>query len=392
MAAPVAVLLSPEPMVTQYGKYVLLKRLALGGMAEIFLARQSGAAGFQKLVVLKRILPQFSSESSFVEMFLDEGRLGATLTHPNIVQIYDLGEAEGAYFIAMEFVAGQDLYMISRKALERGPPVPPAIAARIVANMAEGLHCAHTAKDFKGNALNIVHRDVSPSNVIVSYDGAVKLLDFGIAKAESQTTKTQGGTLKGKYSYMSPEQIRGEPLDGRSDVFALGIVLYESITGRRLYKGSSELSIINAVLNGDVRAPSSLVPEIPSELDSICLKALEKNIKKRYASAQEMQLELERFLASQSAGPASVALRQYMMSLFNEEYTMYQALLAELPTAKPEELAELLAKQRERSGSGSGRSGSGSRSGRPETGSDPASDGHNTAITLRKPMSAARSA
>jgi serine/threonine-protein kinase len=329
-------------MTQQFGKYLLLKRLAVGGMAEIWLAKQLGVQGFEKLVVVKRILDQYVSEKEFVQMFLDEARLAASLNHPNVVQIYDLGQEGSSFYIAMEFIAGHDLLAILRKCKGAKGSLPPPIAARLVAGACEGLHYAHTRKDHSGQPLNIVHRDVSPSNILVTYEGGVKVVDFGIAKAESQSTKTEAGKLKGKFSYMSPEQIRTVPLDARSDVFALGIVLWEILVGRRLFKRENELAIMTDILEGEVRPPSELRPEIPRELDEIVLKALEKDRRKRYGSAQELQLALEKYLASTPEPPTSVHVSQFMMRMFAQEYTAYRSLLRELPTAQPEQLVQII--------------------------------------------------
>jgi serine/threonine-protein kinase len=329
-------------MTQQFGKYLLLKRLALGGMAEIWLAKQLGVQGFEKLVVVKRILDQFATEKEFVEMFLDEARLAATLNHPNVVQIYDLGQEQSSFYIAMEFIAGHDLLAILKKCKRAQVSLPPPIAARLVASACEGLHYAHTRKDLQGNPLNLVHRDVSPSNILVTYEGGVKVVDFGIAKAESQSTKTEAGKLKGKYSYMSPEQIRTVQLDARSDVFALGIVLYEILVGRRLFKRDNELAIMQDILEGEVRPPSELREDVPRELDEICLKALQKDRRKRFGSAQEMQVALEKYLASTPEPPSSIHVSRFMLELFAEEHTAYRALLRELPTAKPEQLLQII--------------------------------------------------
>ncbi|HEX8437763.1 serine/threonine-protein kinase, partial [Archangium sp.] len=246
-----------------------------------------------------------------------------------------------SFFIAMEFIAGHDLLSILRKCKNAQVPLPPALAARMLAGACEGLHYAHTRKDNQGKPLNIVHRDVSPSNLLVTYDGGVKVLDFGIAKAESHSTKTEAGKLKGKFSYMSPEQIRAEPLDARSDVFALGIVLHEILVGRRLFKRDNELAILQDILDGEVRPPSELRPDVPPELDEIVAKALQKDRKKRYASAQEMQLALEKYLSGTPQPPTSVQVSRFMMALFSEEHAAYQRLLQELPTAEPEQLVNI---------------------------------------------------
>jgi eukaryotic-like serine/threonine-protein kinase len=329
-------------MTQQFGKYLLLKRLAVGGMAEIWLAKQLGLQGFEKLVVVKRILDQYATEKDFVEMFLDEARLAASLNHPNVVQIYDLGQEQASFYIAMEFIAGHDLLAILRKCKRAGLGLPPPIAARLVASACEGLHYAHTKKDNSGNPLNLVHRDVSPSNILVTYEGGVKVVDFGIAKAESQSTKTEAGKLKGKFAYMSPEQIRTVPLDARSDVFALGIVLYEILVGRRLFKRENELAIMNDILEGEVRPASELRPDVPPALDEILDKALQKDRRKRYSSAQEMQLALEKYLASMPEPPTSIHVSRFMLELFAEEHAAYQELLKNLPTARPEQLVQII--------------------------------------------------
>ncbi|WP_224363645.1 serine/threonine-protein kinase [Hyalangium versicolor] len=338
-------------MTQQFGKYLLLKRLAVGGMAEIWLAKQLGLQGFEKLVVVKRILDQHATERDFVQMFLDEARLAASLNHPHVVQIYDLGQEQASFYIAMEFIAGHDLLAILRKCKHAQAPLPPPIAARLIAGACEGLHYAHTRKDNAGNPLNIVHRDVSPSNILVTYEGGVKVVDFGIAKAETQSTKTEGGKIKGKFSYMSPEQIRSVALDARSDVFALGIVLYEILVGRRLFKRENELAIMQDILEGEIRRASELRADVPPALDEILEKALQKDRRRRFASAQEMQLALEKYLASTAEPPTSVHVSQFMLKLFAEEHTAYQALLRELPTARPEQLVHII-EQGHRTGTG----------------------------------------
>src|SRR5262245_21934690 len=221
-----------------FGKYVLVRRLATGGMADIYLARQSGVEGFQKPCVIKRILPQLADDQQFVSMFLDEARIAALLTHPNIVQIFDLGKQDGSYFLAMEHIHGEDLTRILDAERQRGrTALPENIAIRIIAQVAEGLDYAHHAVDEDGLALGIVHRDVSPPNVIVSYAGSVKIVDFGIAKAVVKHSRTEVGVIKGKVPYMSPEQVQGLELDKRSDIFSLGALLYELSTGQKPFAG-----------------------------------------------------------------------------------------------------------------------------------------------------------
>jgi len=326
-------------MVVRFGKYVLLKRIATGGMAEVYLARQTGAAGFEKLVVVKRILEHLSTDQDFVGMFLNEARLASSLMHPNIVQVHDLGQEAGAYFMAMDFGAGHDLYSIARKAALQGQLVPPEIAARVVAGAGAGLHYAHTRKNLQGQPLHIVHRDVSPANILVSYEGDVKLTDFGIAKADAQSVKTKAGVVKGKFSYMSPEQIKSLPLDGRSDVFALGITLHEVLTGKRLFRRDSELAVMHDILETEAPPPSSVRPGLPAALDAICARALEKDPGRRYPSAQAMQQDLEAFLAQSGPPSGAAEIAAYMLRNFAEEHAAYQKLLQQMATADPGTLA-----------------------------------------------------
>ena len=248
---------------SRLGKYEIIKRLATGGMAEIFLARVSGLPGFQKMVVIKRILPQLATKTDFVEMFLDEARIAATLQHPNVVQMYDVGVVDGNYFIAMEYLHGEDVRSLSRSLHRQDKKLPLEHALNIVIGVASGLHYAHEKVGFDGKPLEIVHRDVTPQNIIVTYDGAVKLLDFGIAKASNRFGETRFGTLKGKVPYMSPEQCRGEPLDRRSDIFSLGIMLYELTLGKRLYQGKSDFEVLKQIVEGTVTPPSELDKEYP---------------------------------------------------------------------------------------------------------------------------------
>jgi eukaryotic-like serine/threonine-protein kinase len=224
---------------TRFGKYDLLALLATGGMAEIWLARVSGMAGFEKLVVIKRLLDKLAIDSDYVEMFLDEARINARLTHSNIVQVLELGQVEGKYFMAMEFVPGLSVSQVGKRATKQLGTVPQEVACGIIAQACSGLHYAHEKTMPDGSPLNIVHRDVSPQNLIVTYEGLVKVLDFGIAKADHRQSQTRTGLVKGKFSYMSPEQCLGQGLDRRSDVFALGIVLFELCTARRLFKRGS---------------------------------------------------------------------------------------------------------------------------------------------------------
>jgi len=301
------------------GKYHLIKKIAAGGMAEIYLARVSGLAGFEKLVVVKRILPQLSTQNQFIEMFLDEARIAATLQHPNIVQMYDIGAADGNYFIAMEYLHGEDVRSIMRRLRDRkesGLPLDHAV--NIVIGVASGLHYAHEKTAFDGKQLGIVHRDVTPQNVIITFDGAVKLVDFGIAKASNRLGETRFGTLKGKIPYMSPEQCQGRPLDRRSDIYAVGIMLYELTTSSRLYRGESDYDIMKQIVEQPLIPPSVRKPDYSLELEKIVLRALAKDPEERYQTAQDMQADLEHFAREGRMMISPIALSAYLKGMFPE--------------------------------------------------------------------------
>ena len=304
--------------VRSFGRFTLVKRLATGGMAEIWLARQRGLAGFNRFVVIKKILPHLSEQSTFVEMFLDEARTSAQLNHPNIVQIFDLGKEGDAYFIAMEFIAGENLAAVAWRGLQRKRPIPFELSARIVAETCRALHYAHTSVGGDGRPLEIVHRDVSPQNVLVSYEGAIKVVDFGIAKAATKSEQTKTGMLKGKFSYMSPEQCLGHPVDARSDIFALGILLYELTTGKRLFKHESELMILEMITKRPIVPPRRVAPQIPEGLEAIILRALRKSPRERFSNAEDMRGELERVLETFSGPSTSYALGRHMQALFQD--------------------------------------------------------------------------
>ncbi|HXL39181.1 MAG TPA: serine/threonine-protein kinase [Myxococcales bacterium] len=285
-------------MTTPIGKYKLVRLIASGGMAEVYLARQAGAAGFEKLVCLKRILPHLARDKQFVEMFLNEARLAARLDHPNIVSILDLGEANGNYFIAMEFIDGPSLRAAAKRSLERGERLPIPEIVKIVSMAAAGLHYAHELTDAGGKPLGLVHRDISPDNVLVHRNGAAKVVDFGIAKAANSSSSTRTGTLKGKVAYMPPEQLRGDPLDRRTDVFALGVVLYELLAGQRPWAGDSEVSLIGRIMTEVPPPLSTLRPDAPAGLVAVLDRALAKDREARYASCHDLQADLEALLVS----------------------------------------------------------------------------------------------
>ncbi|HET6281318.1 MAG TPA: serine/threonine-protein kinase, partial [Polyangia bacterium] len=258
------------------GRYELLEQLAVGGMAEIFLARAVGIEGFEKLVVCKCILSQRASDDDFVNMFIDEARLAAQLHHPNVAHVFDIGREGDLHFFAMEYVHGADVHEIQQAARGKGG-VPLEQALAITIGAAAGLHYAHEKTDGNGQPLGIVHRDVSPSNVLVSFDGGVKVVDFGIAKATSQWARTRTGSIKGKIACMSPEQCRGEALDRRSDVFAVGILLYELTTGVRPFQADSDYAIIRRIVDEDAAPPSSHRPGYSAKLEGIVMRALRRN-------------------------------------------------------------------------------------------------------------------
>jgi hypothetical protein len=280
-----------------FGKYVLVERLAQGGMAEVFRALFSGAAGFEKQVALKRILPVFDGAQDFVTMFVDEARIASSLTHVNIVQVFDFGQEDGSYYLAMELIDGVDLGRLREATLRRGLRFPVAVAAFIVAEAARGLAYAHDKRGPDGAPLGIVHRDVSPQNVLVSYSGEVKIVDFGIAKAAGKLHKTDAGAVMGKIRYMSPEQIAGEPLDGRSDLFALGVISWELLAGAPLWPGDNPGALADQVRNLRIEPPSRRQRDVPAELDRVVMRALERGRDARPARAADFARELSSWLA-----------------------------------------------------------------------------------------------
>lgn len=281
----------------QLGKYKLIRHLATGGMAEIWLAEQEGPGGFNKELVIKRILPTFADDSKFTTMFLDEARLAAQLSHPKIAQIYELGEIDGQYFIAMEYIQGIDLDVLLHMAMDQSQPIPIPIVCKIVMDVLEALDYAHEFIDRDGQPAGLVHRDVSPHNVLVSNDGIVKLCDFGVAKAKANQTKTQPGAVKGKFAYMAPEQIQNaRDLDRRADVFAAGILFYELLTGVKPF--GDELAAVNAIIAQEHEDPRTHRPEIATELCTIVDHALAKKRDERYPDAHAMIRDIESWVRS----------------------------------------------------------------------------------------------
>jgi serine/threonine-protein kinase len=285
-------------------------------MAQIYLARQTGLGSFERHVVLKTIVRGRASEQRFVTMFLDEARLAATLNHQNVAQIYEVDQAAGVYYMAMEYVHGENVRAIVETTIRRGWTIPLELAAMIVSGAAAGLHHAHERRGKTGQPLHIVHRDVSPANIMVGFDGSVKVLDFGIAKAEERATKTIGGTVKGKYGYMSPEQCKGKPIDRRSDIFALGIVLYELTTLRRAFKGKDDLETMKQIVVVNPVLPSAIVPGFPRELEAIILTALAIEAGARFQTAQELIEALDAFTVRAKLPGSNTAMGRFMLQLF----------------------------------------------------------------------------
>ncbi|MCG3173194.1 MAG: Serine/threonine-protein kinase PknD [Myxococcota bacterium] len=304
-----------------FGRYFLLDRLNVGGMAEVFLAKAFGAEGFEKLLAIKRILPNIAEDEEFRTMFIDEAKISVQLTHANIAQVFDMGNVDGNYFIAMEFIHGRDVRAIYDRCRKNGDIMPLGMACYMIARAAEGLDYAHRKKNARGEQLNIVHRDISPQNILVSYEGEVKVIDFGIAKATDKATKTQAGILKGKFGYMSPEQVRGYPLDRRSDLFSLGIVLYELITGERLFVGESDFETLEKVRNVEVMPPTTFNRKIPKDLEAIVMKMLAKDPDTRYQWCSEAAEALQRFMMLNTEfNFTRTDLANYMKQTFEPEY------------------------------------------------------------------------
>jgi len=314
-----------EPV--RFGPYLLLRQIATGGMAEIWVARRPPDA---RIVVIKRLLSNLRGDEEFLAMFRDEARLTARLEHPNVVQVFDHGEADGLHYIAMEYLGGLALSALMKKARSRVGGLRQEHVASLMAQAAAGLHAAHTATSETGAPLALVHRDISPQNLLVQFDGALKVVDFGIAKASEREAHTQAGIIKGKFAYMSPEQCRSQAVDGRSDVFALGIVLWEVLSGRRLFKKDTTYKTFDAVQNSEIPPVIQMVPGVWAELDEVCRRALERDLAARYPTAAAMQADLEAALVAHGGEGARASLAQFMAQNFQPELAQQRQTLEDL--------------------------------------------------------------
>src|SRR5262245_38586879 len=314
-------------------------------MAEVFKAKAFGVEGFERLLAVKRILPNIAEDEEFITMFIDEAKIAVQLNHANICQIFDLGKVDDSYFIALEFVHGKDLRAIfdrcKQKPVDGTTAMPIAQACFVVMKACEGLDYAHNKRDPQGKELHLVHRDVSPQNVLISYEGEVKLIDYGIAKAAGKASQTQQGILKGKFGYMSPEQVRGLPIDRRSDIFSLGIVLYELLTGERLFVGESDFSTLEKVRNVEILPPSTYNRRISEELERIVMKALAKDVEDRYQNAIDLHDDLQAYMYTASQFYSRKELAAWMKKVFAAELEAETAKLesyrdvVEPPAARP---------------------------------------------------------
>ena len=304
---------------TPFGDYRLLERVAVGGMAEVWQAHRRGVEGFQKIVAIKKILSHLTGSQDFITMFIDEAKLAAQLNHTNIIQIYDLGKVEDDFFIAMEFVDGKDLRSIQNRAKDFGQKLPLGLCLMITAAVARALDYAHRKRDFDNRDLGLVHRDVSPQNVLISYEGEIKLCDFGIVKAVAKASSTQMGALKGKLQYMSPEQAWGKEVDARSDIFSLGSVFFELLTGERLFTGDSEIGVLDAVRDCRVQSPRNLDPDLPTEVEAIVMRALAPTPESRYQTAGEMEKDIAAVLEQLRPAVGQSDLAEMMARLFGPQ-------------------------------------------------------------------------
>lgn len=319
----------------RFGKYALLEKIATGGMAELYRAMIVGHRGFEKLLAIKRILPHLTDQPELVNAFIDEAKLAALLQHPNIVQIYDFGCIEGAYFLAMEHLFGRDLHSILAQSREKGMPFGLEHGLYVVSKICEGMDYAHKLRDLQSNPLHLIHRDINPANVLVTYGGEIKIVDFGIAKAAGKTTKTREGLIKGKVAYMSPEQACGKPIDHRSDLFSTGVILYEILTGKEMFQGE-DLEVLIAVQEARFEPPERIKPDLPPKVCEILHRALHKDPDLRYQSGAEMLADLEECMHASAFRLTIRTMAQYMKALFHEEIEKEEKSIGRISQLSPQ--------------------------------------------------------
>ena len=312
----------------RFGKYLLLDKIAMGGMAELYRAKITGEKGFEKLIAVKKILPHLISEEDLINSFIDEAKLAAFLQHQNIAQVYDFGKIENSYFIAMEYLAGKDLRFVIKKSQEEKLPLGLPNILHIISQICAGIDYAHNLKDYHGKPLNIIHRDIGPHNIFITYNGQVKIIDFGIAKAAIHNTTTQIGSIKGKLAYMSPEQANGEKIDHRSDIFAVGIILYELVTEKQMFTGDT-FQVFPKVREADFEPAVNINGLLPEELYRILDLALAKNPKNRYQSADKMHADITELIVTLSLQPNDRGLAANMKNLFKKEAEVEELLMRE---------------------------------------------------------------
>jgi serine/threonine-protein kinase len=330
------------------GRYALYGEIAAGGMATVHYGRMVGAVGFSRTVAIKCLHPQFAKDADFVSMFLDEARLAARIQHPNVVQTLDVVALEGELFIVMEYIRGEALSRLTRAARRGGELIPPRVAATILSGLLHGLHAAHEASDEHGRPLGIVHRDVSPQNVLVGTDGVARVLDFGVAKAAGRLSSTREGQLKGKFAYMAPEQVKGGEIDRRTDIYAAAVILWETLTGRRMISGENEAIVLSRVLEGQRVRPTELNPNLPKSADVVVMRGLEMDPAKRYATAREMATALERALGLASQREVSEWVERVAGDVLAERALRIKEIESRstVSAPRPEVVSELVATAR----------------------------------------------
>lgn len=334
---------SSEIAPRKIGRYALHGEIASGGMATVHYGRLLGPVGFSRTVAIKRLHPVHARDPEFVSMFLDEARLAARIRHPNVVPTLDVVAASGELFLVMDWIQGESLASLLRTLRSRGERMPPAVAASIFSGVLQGLHAAHEAKDERGLPLGIVHRDVSPQNVIVGVDGLARVLDFGIAKATVRVGTTRDGQIKGKLSYMAPEQLRAESLTREADIYAASVVFWEMITGQKLFAGDSEGVVIGKILQGDVPPLRKLVPDLPASVEAVTMRGVARDPAERYSTAREMALAVESCFTTASAAEVTAWLEKVAASTLSERAAIVARIEAEerAPQTLPESLAEI---------------------------------------------------